>query len=48
MKIYCPECSQEIDETEFMQYKGLCAMCYENNQNPIQEKDLIKKGKIFP
>ena len=27
MKGYCPICKKVIDETEFMQYEGKCAVC---------------------
>ncbi|KKM05645.1 hypothetical protein LCGC14_1752030 [marine sediment metagenome] len=37
LKLYCPECGKEIDETEFMEFDELCAICYLNDQNMTQE-----------
>ncbi len=38
MKLFCPECGKEIDETEFMEFNGKCAICYLNEKETVQEK----------
>ena len=47
MKIYCPKCSKVIDETEIMQYQGLCISCHESEQNLIKKSKIIKKEKAL-
>ncbi|KKL79526.1 hypothetical protein LCGC14_2013950 [marine sediment metagenome] len=37
MKLYCPECGKEVDETEFMELNGKCATCYLNTQKKSKE-----------
>jgi len=32
VKFYCPKCGKEFDETEFMEFNRLCAICYLNDQ----------------
>ena len=39
-------CNEVIDETEFMQNEGLCAICYESEQNLIRKNKIIRKGDI--
>jgi len=42
----CPDCNQEIDETEFMGIEGMCVMCYENKQNLFNENKITPKENI--
>ncbi|KKL51339.1 hypothetical protein LCGC14_2296490 [marine sediment metagenome] len=37
MKLYCPGCGKEIDETEFMEFNEKCAICYLNEKKVGQE-----------
>ena len=48
MKLYCPGCGQEIDETEFLECEEFCAICYKSEQNLIQKNKRIKKENILP
>ncbi|MCP4761403.1 MAG: hypothetical protein GY870_06450 [archaeon] len=43
MKGYCPNCEQEIDETEYMQFNGLCIECAEKLQEIMMKKNIGNK-----
>lgn len=36
LKLYCPECGKEMDETEFMELEGICEVCYKNKHATIR------------
>ncbi|MHA1729382.1 MAG: hypothetical protein ACTSWY_11700 [Promethearchaeota archaeon] len=48
MKGYCPKCHRIIDETEYMQYRGVCANCAEIKKKIGLDERKIRKetGKM--
>ncbi len=43
MKGYCPNCEREIDETEYMQFNGLCVKCSEELKEIMIKKNIGNK-----